>query len=128
MRVTRRDGGWPWGKTLPVWRVRLALWFHFPSNAVGLHPIATLQTEAQHTDCADPRPRANENCCLWTRNVGRAGKEWNMLWTIAVVLVVLWLLGLVSSYTMGGFVHLLLVLAVIVVLVRIIQGRSLTST
>lgn len=51
-----------------------------------------------------------------------------MLWTIAVVLVVLWLLGLVSSYTMGGFVHLLLVLAVIVVLVRIIQGRSLTST
>ncbi len=51
-----------------------------------------------------------------------------MLWTIAVVLVLLWLLGLVSSYTMGGFVHLLLVLAVIVVLVRIVQGRSLTST
>jgi hypothetical protein len=46
-----------------------------------------------------------------------------MLWTIAVVLVVLWLLGLVTSYTMGGFVHVLLVLAVITVLVRIIQGR-----
>jgi hypothetical protein len=48
-----------------------------------------------------------------------------MLWTIAVVLFVLWLLGLVTSYTMGGFVHVLLVLAVITVLVRIIQGRRL---
>lgn len=46
-----------------------------------------------------------------------------MLWTIAAVLVVLWLLGMVSSYTVGGFIHLLLVLAVIVVLVRLISGR-----
>ena len=46
-----------------------------------------------------------------------------MLWTIAVVLAVLWLLGLVSSYTMGGFIHILLVLAVIMVLVNVIQGR-----
>jgi len=46
-----------------------------------------------------------------------------MLWTIAVVLMVLWALGLVSSYTMGGFIHLLLVIAIIVVLIRIIQGR-----
>ena len=46
-----------------------------------------------------------------------------MLWTIAVILVVLWLLGLVSSYTMGGFIHILLVIAIITVLVRIIQGR-----
>ena len=46
-----------------------------------------------------------------------------MLWTIAVVLIVLWLLGLVSSYTMGGFIHILLVIAVIMVLVNIIQGR-----
>ena len=46
-----------------------------------------------------------------------------MLWTIAVVLIVLWLLGLVSSYTMGGLIHILLVIAVIVVLVNIIQGR-----
>jgi hypothetical protein len=48
-----------------------------------------------------------------------------MLWTIAVLLVILWALGLVSSYTLGGFVHLLLVLAIIVVLIRIIQGRRL---
>ena len=48
-----------------------------------------------------------------------------MLWTIAVVLLILWVLGLVSSYTMGGFIHILLVLAVVVVLVRLIQGRRL---
>jgi len=47
-----------------------------------------------------------------------------MLWTIAVVLVILWLLGLVSSYTLGGFIHILLVLAVIMILIRVIQGRS----
>jgi hypothetical protein len=47
----------------------------------------------------------------------------NMLSTILIVLVVLWLLGMVSSYTMGGFVHLLLVLAVAIVLIRVIQGQ-----
>ncbi len=46
-----------------------------------------------------------------------------MLWTIAMVLLVLWVLGLVSSNTMGGFIHILLVIAVITVLVRLIQGR-----
>jgi hypothetical protein len=46
-----------------------------------------------------------------------------MLWTIFVILLILWLLGLVSGYTMGGFVHILLVIAVIVVVVRLIQGR-----
>lgn len=46
-----------------------------------------------------------------------------MLWTVAVVLIVLWLLGLVTSTMMGGFIHVLLVVAVIAVLVRVIQGR-----
>lgn len=46
-----------------------------------------------------------------------------MLWTVAGVLIILWLLGLVSSYTMGGFIHILLVIAIVVVLIRIIQGR-----
>jgi hypothetical protein len=46
-----------------------------------------------------------------------------MLWTIAVVLIILWLLGLVSSYTLGGFIHILLVLAIVVVLLNVIQGR-----
>ena len=45
------------------------------------------------------------------------------MWTIAVVLVVLWLLGMVSSYTLGGFVHILLVLALAAILIRVIQGR-----
>ncbi len=48
-----------------------------------------------------------------------------MLETVAIVLILLWLLGLVSSYTLGGFIHLLLVLAIVVILVRVIQGRRL---
>jgi hypothetical protein len=47
-----------------------------------------------------------------------------MLWTIFVILLVLWLIGVVSSYTLGGFIHLLLVLALVVMLIRIIQGRK----
>jgi hypothetical protein len=47
-----------------------------------------------------------------------------MLWTIFVILMVLWLLGVVSSYTMGGFIHLLLVIALAVVLIRVISGRT----
>jgi hypothetical protein len=47
-----------------------------------------------------------------------------MLMTIAVILLIMWLLGMVSSYTLGGFVHLLLVLAIVVVLIRVIQGRN----
>lgn len=47
-----------------------------------------------------------------------------MLYTIAVVLLILWLLGLVTSYTLGGFIHILLVIAIIVVLLRVISGRS----
>ncbi|MBN1956922.1 MAG: lmo0937 family membrane protein [Desulfuromonadales bacterium] len=46
-----------------------------------------------------------------------------MLWTISVILIVLWLLGLVSSTTMGGFIHILLVIAIIVIAVSVIQGR-----
>jgi hypothetical protein len=46
-----------------------------------------------------------------------------MLWTLFVVLLILWALGMVSSYTLGGFIHILLVIAVVVVLIRIIQGR-----
>jgi len=48
-----------------------------------------------------------------------------MLETIAVILIILWLAGLVSSYTMGGFIHILLVIAIVVILLRVIQGRGL---
>jgi hypothetical protein len=61
-----------------------------------------------------PRPQA-----AWRRR----RKETPMLWTIFVILLVLWLLGLVTSYTLGGFIHILLVIAVVVILIRIIQGR-----
>lgn len=48
-----------------------------------------------------------------------------MLETIAIILLVLWLLGLVSSYTMGGFIHILLIIAIVVIVIRVIQGRGL---
>jgi fatty acid desaturase len=51
-------------------------------------------------------------------------KDIIMLWTIAVILVILWLLGLITSYTMGGFIHILLVLAIIVILYNVISGRK----
>jgi len=57
----------------------------------------------------------------WTHSVVR--KESNMLWTICVILLILWLLGLIGGYTMGGVIHILLVIAIVVVLVRVIQGR-----
>ena len=47
-----------------------------------------------------------------------------MLWTIFVILLVMWFLGMVTSYTLGGFIHILLVLAIAAVLIRVIQGRS----
>jgi len=55
---------------------------------------------------------------------GQSRKEVIMLYTIVVVLLILWLLGLVTSYTMGGFIHILLVVAIVVVLYRVISGRS----
>jgi len=50
-------------------------------------------------------------------------KEAHMLWTIFVILIMLWLLGMISGYVIGGFIHILLVIAIVVVLIRIIQGR-----
>ena len=61
--------------------------------------------------------------CTATLRSGSHNKETEMLEAIAVVLLVLWLLGLVSSYTLGGFIHVLLVLAIVVILLRVVQGR-----
>ena len=59
------------------------------------------------------------------RNRRTPSRRFIMLYTIAVVLVILWLLGLVTSYTIGGFIHILLVVAVIMILVRLISGRGI---
>jgi hypothetical protein len=72
--------------------------------------------------------------CLYEFTVGESDmfrlgtreKETNVLWTIFVVLLVLWALGLLTGYTMGGVIHVLLVIAIIVVLVQVIQGRRRT--
>ena len=60
----------------------------------------------------------------WPRGRIQPERIINMLYTIAVVLVILWLLGLVSSYTMGGFIHVLLVIAIVVILLEVIGGRK----
>ena len=60
-----------------------------------------------------------------TVDVAIQPEERNMLYTIAVVLLILWLLGLVTSYTVGGFIHILLVVAIIMVLLRLISGRGI---
>ena len=63
---------------------------------------------------------------LWGPLGGRPGKEDGqlMLWTIFVILLILWVLGLVSGYTMSGFIHILLVIAVVVLIINLIQGRK----
>jgi hypothetical protein len=58
----------------------------------------------------------------WESHCGTGGTD--VLWTIFVILLLLWLVGVVSAYTLGGFIHILLVLALVVMLIRIIQGRS----
>ena len=58
----------------------------------------------------------------WTQHSD--GRNTDMLWTIFVILLVLWLLGVVTSYTLGGFLHILLVMALVVMLIRVMQGRT----
>ena len=58
----------------------------------------------------------------WAQHSDRRNTD--VLWTIFMILLVLWLLGVVTSYTLGGFIHILLVMALVVMLIRIIQGRS----
>lgn len=69
----------------------------------------------------EEKPR---NCALADRRRERPAPAWRMLYAIAVILILLWLLGLMSSATMGGFIHVLLAIAVIVILIRVILGRN----
>jgi hypothetical protein len=83
---------------------------------VGVVCIADqAQTEGGAVCCGLGRAALEPPC--------RGNRRFKMLWTIAVILAVLWLLGLVSSYTLGGFIHVLLVLAIAVILIQVIQGR-----
>jgi hypothetical protein len=63
-------------------------------------------------------------CGSYRRQLTASYGEAHMLESIAIILIILWVLGLVSSYTLGGFIHILLVIAVIVIILRVIQGRS----
>ena len=78
----------------------------------------------QSWGCAERYSRRAEAVLAWKSARNAPGKGSAMLGTLVVVLVVLWLLGMVTAYTMGGLIHILLVIAVIVVLLRVIQGRN----
>jgi hypothetical protein len=68
------------------------------------------------------------NSTLWTCTCTHAsGKEQKMLWTICMVLLVLWLLGLLTSYTAGGLIHILLVVGLVILVIRLFQGRRIMS-
>lgn len=71
-----------------------------------------------------PTPRSAARTLHPSRALRESSERNHMLYTIAIILIVLWLLGMVSSVTLGGLVHVLLVIAVVVVLLRIIQGRK----
>jgi hypothetical protein len=95
-----------------------------------------LTASAIRVNSGEVNPLISWDSKLWTRTCTpeiqegttalRTGKA-KMLITVAVVLCVLWVLGFVTSYTMGGFIHILLVIAVVVVLVRVIQGRRVLA-
>jgi Family of unknown function (DUF5670) len=98
-------------------------------ECIGSSPRNVAVFNTWHVTCVR-KPSAGRFAESTRRRMARAvlndGKRFgglNMLWTIFLVLVVLWMLGVVSSFTLGGFIHLLLVLAVIALLVQLIQGR-----
>jgi hypothetical protein len=94
-----------------------------PPNAEPIYP--TWAATAPAGAAGDPQHREN-GCVRWMARLAHdigPRRTSRMLWTIFVVLLVLWLLGMVSSYTLGGFIHILLVIAIAVVLIRVIQGR-----
>ncbi len=85
-------------------------------DAIAMHGSLLDLRLCQHDCPAGERGRAMNDAALIERNL-------TMLWAIAVILLAMWLLGMVTSYTVSGFIHLLLVVAIIVVLIRLIQGR-----
>ena len=86
--------------------------------------LAPGPTSARACNVGDLGELAQNAVFIWTPSCpGDQQENKNMLWTIFVILLVLWLLGLVTSYTFGGFVHILLVLALVVLVINVIQGR-----
>jgi hypothetical protein len=96
-------------------RRRRKLRFDFATDPDGRFPVSNQPGWA----CTSFLPKRR----LARDVIDESDQEATMLWTIALVLLVLWAAGLVSSVTMGGFIHLLLVAAIVLVLVRVIQGR-----
>src|SRR3954469_4155662 len=96
----------------------------------GLKEILPQTVRGAHRESVENRVLRESS--FWTvdcttisgeRSHGPPERSRNMLWTIFVILLILWLLGVVTSYTLGGFIHILLVIAIAVVLINLIQGR-----
>ena len=90
---------------------------------VGLHPIATLVLSVYDIYTEDKTVNYFIKVRLTVITINLKSK--NMLYTIAVILIILWLLGFVTSFMLGGFIHILLVIAVVMILLRLIQGRGI---
>jgi hypothetical protein len=111
---------------------------HVEREAVGPGNVGTAGATVTSLGHGEPRPRSTGDHCHGGTHAGQASfvsrlamgtgaagliQEGKMLWTIFVILLVLWLLGMVSSYTLGGFIHVLLVVALVIAIIQLIQGR-----
>ena len=106
-----------------------------PNAGPSGHPPAVLATDVLAGNCGgdfSDGPERPENCYAKEQSpaarhdVPAEGRGGNVLYTLAVILLVLWLLGMVSGYTIGAFIHVLLVIAIVLVLVQIISGRRVS--
>lgn len=99
-----------------------------PLGAIGAASHALYSVLSPRVQASPIQTRATRSLCIHPQYFTHLSEaEPTVLYTIALILVILWLLGLVSAYTIGGFIHVLLVVAIVLVLVRVIQGRSPTT-
>src|SRR5581483_5484785 len=134
-------GCWPASRLMPAGPTSCSMPRSIVSRGRRLTPPPPAWPEANLNRCRHPAAAAGTSIAAWSAVAQRwlapapnvftspvyAGKKGNraMLETIAIILLVLWALGLVTSYSMGGFIHILLVVAVVMLLVRVIQGRRI---
>ena len=95
-----------------------------PTRGISLNQSEGMKQKASCNKCKVRSRRSPGKTVKMSENVfGTYGKERDMLWTIFVILLILWGLGLLTGYTMGGVIHALLVIAIVVVVIQVIQGR-----
>jgi hypothetical protein len=96
---------------------------NFAEDAQSGDPVAQVSFSQRAVEANNPAPLRGFKACCTQEKSRKESEDENMLWTIFVILLVLWLLGLVTSYTLGGFIHILLVIALVVLLIQLLSGR-----